>query len=503
MTKRIIAPGRNVWRLAPVTQTGVLVDACDYYRAFYRAMSGARSYVLLAGWQFDSDVRLLRGEDAHGAPWPVELLPFLSALCRERPELRIYVLAWDYSVLYSLEREWMQSLKFGLAWRASERIEYVLDGEHPVGACHHQKLVVIDGRLAFVGGADICDGRWDDRRHDADNPERVNRYGEPYKPYHEVVAFITGERAVASLQQDFELRWRRAAGAELLLPAAQPAAESSEPIEFEGALPLQATATAIARTYAAYESDGSEAVAEIRHLYEDAIREAEALVYIETQYITSRALHDALTARLGDESKPRLQVVIVVPRGGDSFKEELALGAAEESFLASLEWTARQGGHSLRILYSASSDGSEDKQPTFIHSKLLIVDDRFMTLGSANCTNRSFGVDSELNLVWESEQRRGPLGKSIARIRASLLSEHAGIPFDERLLEADRLMERIDELLRTGTRLRLRPTSDAQGEPSGLLQLAFDPESPLLEAAMVELGFTEISAAAPPERRSR
>jgi phosphatidylserine/phosphatidylglycerophosphate/cardiolipin synthase-like enzyme len=487
---RIVVPGKNAWRLAPVTQAGVLVDACDYYRAFYRAMSTARRYALLAGWQFDSDVRLLRGDDARDAPWPVELLPFLSALCRERPELQVYVLAWDYSVVYTLEREWMQQLKFDFG--ASERIHYVLDGKHPVGASHHQKLVVVDGRLAFVGGADICDGRWDDRKHDRENPHRVNRAGEAYKPYHEVVGFITGERAVASLQEDFEARWRRASGVDLELPAPPPVAAGEGQIAFEGALPLQANTTAIARTYAPYEVDGCEAVSEIRQLYEDAIRESASLVYIETQYITSRALHRALVARMRDESRPRLQVVIVLPRGGDSLKEEIALGAAEGQFLASMGDVAREKGHALRVLYSDSSDGSETAPPTFIHSKLLIVDDRFLTVGSANCTNRSFGMDSELNLVWESEERRGRLGESISRLRASLLSEHAGTAYDPSLEEIDGLVQRLDELTSAATRLRLRPApSTTNGESPGLLQLAFDPESPLLEAALDEfLGLT-------------
>lgn len=502
MTKRIVAPGRNAWRLAPITQAGVLVDACDYYRALYQAMGTAQRYLLLAGWQFDSDVRLLRGEDARGAPWPVEFLPFLSALCRERPELHVYVLAWDYSVLYTLEREWMQRLKFDFG--SSERVQYVLDGKHPVGASHHQKLVVVDGRLAFVGGADICDGRWDDRRHDVENPERMNRYGEPYKPYHEVVAYIAGDGAVGSLEEDFKLRWGRAAGAPLKLPAPYLPGASEDRTDFEGALPLDATTVAIARTYAAYEDVGCEAISEIRRSYEDAIREAQFLVYIETQYITSRALYDALIARLEDRSKPPLQVIIVVPRGGDTFKEELALGAAEERFLASLEHTAAETGHQLRVLYSAASDGSESAPTTFIHSKLLVVDDRFLTVGSANCTNRSFGLDSELNLVFESDARRGPLAMSIARVRASLLSEHAGIPFDERLTAGEDVVARLDEILATGTRLRLRPSADAEGEPSGLLQLAFDPERPLLEAALDELaGLTEPSAAGPRARRSR
>ena len=57
----ILAPGTNCMGIYPVHETGVLVDACDYYRAFYLSALKARRYILLAGWQFDSEVRLLRG----------------------------------------------------------------------------------------------------------------------------------------------------------------------------------------------------------------------------------------------------------------------------------------------------------------------------------------------------------------------------------------------------------------------------------------------------------
>jgi phospholipase D1/2 len=481
----IIAPGKNCWKVGNTARSGVLVDARDYYRAFYQAMSGAQRYALLAGWQFDSDVRLLRGEAATGAPWPVELLPFLEALCRERPALSIYILAWDYSVVYTLEREWMQRLKFDFG--TSDQIEYVLDGKHPLGASHHQKLVVVDGRAAFVGGADICDGRWDDRRHASDNAERVNRYGEPYKPYHEVIAYVTGE-VVADLEQTFRARWLRATGNELprfSVPDRDPAHDDPR---FEGALPVECDEVAIARTYPAYDDDGSEAVHEIRHLYEDAIRSAEQLIYLETQYITSRAIHDALLARLRDDAKPRLQIVIVVPHGSDSLKEQLALGSAEDATLGSIGRAARASGHTLRVLYSAPDGGSGESPPTFIHSKLLVVDDEFMTLGSANCTNRSLCVDSELNLAWEC-RKASSLGKSIARLRASLVSEHAGIEHDVTLEKISGFSERIDELLASGTRLRLRslPAQSDESEPLPLMQIAFDPEGPVLEGALAEL----------------
>jgi phosphatidylserine/phosphatidylglycerophosphate/cardiolipin synthase-like enzyme len=246
---------------------------------------------------------------------------------------------------------------------------------------------------------------------------------------------------------------------------------------------------AIARTYPAYDDGATEAVHEIRRLYEDAIRAAEKLIYIETQYITSRAIHEALLARLEDDGKPRLQIVIVVPHGSDTLKEQLVLGSAEDALLASVEHASRAHGHSLRVLCSAPDDGSNDSPPTFIHSKLLIVDDVFMTLGSANCTNRSLGVDSELNLAWECRTEERALGESIAHLRASLVSEHAGVSHDRALEEVPGFIERIDDLLNEGGRLRLRtvPAQSGEGEPPSIMQIAFDPEEPLLDGALAEL----------------
>ena len=60
----IPARGRNLWKLARPDASGVLVDAADYYRAFYEAASQAKKSILLSGWQFDRGVPLLRGQHA-------------------------------------------------------------------------------------------------------------------------------------------------------------------------------------------------------------------------------------------------------------------------------------------------------------------------------------------------------------------------------------------------------------------------------------------------------
>jgi len=173
MTASTMAP--NVGRTAPVAASAVIVDAKAYYKAFYAAARLARRSILLAGWQFDTEAVLLRGGDAREADLPVMLLPFLTALCERTPELQIHVLAWDYSVAYAFEREWLQDWKFALD--AHERIHFEFDRHPRPTGSRHEKYVVIDGALAFAGGADICDERWDDPEHAADNPLRKKRRG--------------------------------------------------------------------------------------------------------------------------------------------------------------------------------------------------------------------------------------------------------------------------------------------------------------------------------------
>src|SRR5688572_29511036 len=104
----IPARGRNLWKLARPDASGVLVDAADYYRAFYEAASQAKKSILLSGWQFDRGVPLLRGQHAPAGA-EVRLLAFLNQLCEQKPELQVYVLAWDFHVVFALEREWMQT----------------------------------------------------------------------------------------------------------------------------------------------------------------------------------------------------------------------------------------------------------------------------------------------------------------------------------------------------------------------------------------------------------
>lgn len=456
----------------------VIVDACDYYRTFYEQAISAVSHIYLTGWQFNSNVELLRGPDAAGAPYPTTLLPFLEALCRERPKLRVYILAWDYNFVFALEREWLQDFIFEL--NSPSNLRFCFDGEHALGASHHQKLVSIDGRIAFTGGIDLASSRWDDCRHQATNPLRQEG-GEPQKPYHDAMVAVAGE-VVTHLEHLFRQRWLTATGEKLteVLP------RSANGPEIAG-LPLDTTEVTICRTVHAV--DGAGSITEILSLYKRAIRQARELIYAETQYFTSRDIQEALLERVRDSERPGLQIVLVMPDGGDTAKESFALGTSQERVLRSLEEQARANGCAFRS-YTSLPEGGDASAATFIHSKVLIVDDKLLAIGSANLTNRSMQLDTELCLTFESATDDSSLAASILRVRAQLLGEHSGLAPDPQLFRKERLIERLDHLVATcSCRLRHRPVHDELLNKDYLVRLEqlFDPEKPLSDLELAEL----------------
>jgi len=474
---RILVPGETCFGLSPCSEAGVLIDACDYYAAFYAAALKAKRRILLAGWQFNSDVVLLRGERAQKAGYPVELLPFLVSLCRERPELEVRILAWDFNPVFALEREWLQRAVFDLTTPDNLRFEF--DDRHPPGGCHHQKFAVIDDRVAFVGGIDLACARWDDRRHLNDNPERCDK-GEPQKPYHDTMAWVRGP-AVRELEAIFLERWRQVTQDEL-----EPVPPGHDgplpPVEY--GLALEAREVALVRTRYSPNDPVSETLA----LYRAAIRAAERSIYLETQYLTARSIHDALAERLTDPARPPVDVVLVMPIGADTPKERLVLGAAQERLLASLTRRAEASRGRLRVFGSSADGCGAVPRPTFIHSKLLIVDDRLLLVGSANLTNRSLMLDSELGLAFEASEPGDALSEGIARLRAELLAEHAGVEPDSDYFASEGLIPRLDRLL-PGCRLIAR-SLDAElagAAPVLRLEKLFDPQKPLDEVELDEL----------------
>jgi phosphatidylserine/phosphatidylglycerophosphate/cardiolipin synthase-like enzyme len=164
----ILSTHRNIWRRARARRAALLIDAATYFGALREALLKARSSVFVIGWDIDSRTRLVGESGTTSDGYPEQFIDLLTALVKGRPRLKVHMLVWDYSVLYALEREPFPSVSLG--WRLPRRIRYCLDDDLPPGASHHQKIVVVDDAVAFVGGIDVTIRRWDTSAHRIDEP---------------------------------------------------------------------------------------------------------------------------------------------------------------------------------------------------------------------------------------------------------------------------------------------------------------------------------------------
>ncbi|HOP35755.1 MAG TPA: phospholipase D-like domain-containing protein, partial [Syntrophales bacterium] len=194
----------------------------------------------------------------------------------------------------------------------------------------------------------------------------------------------------------------------------------------------------------------------------------------------------ALLERLADENRPKLQVVLVLPQRAHTLMEQASLANIQKKLLDSLRAAAKEGGHRLGLYSPVSGTGPSEVQ-VYIHSKVLVVDDRFITVGSANTTNRSMGLDTELNLSWEAAPDEGESIRSIREARLSLLAEHLG---NGDIPEEGDLVEFLDRRAEAGdTRLR-RHGGDVEDvarwlDELGATEIA-DSEKPFLDEQIYE-----------------
>jgi phospholipase D1/2 len=461
------APQPHAWRVHRNARTGIFVDARDYYCAFYALARQARRSILLLGWQFDSDVPLLRGKDVPAGtdPESLELLPFLDGLCAAHPELEVRVLAWDHSVWLSLEREVLQKLSFAL--RTSERFYFENDATVSQYGAHHQKVAIIDGQYAFFGSNDICQDRWDTSEHACASELRVGRGGRPCKPYHELQAVVTGD-AARSLVDLFVERWADGTGQRLDAEALVTPERAPAELPADVTIAMPAAELGLYRQFP--HRLGRPPVREVAALLVSWIDQAERLIYIETQYFTSKSITDALVRRMRQADRGRLEIVVILPERPEALKEELAVGATQVEVLAELTAVASETGHALGLYNVATRDESGRDVFVYIHSKLMIVDDIRMTIGSANLNNRSMSLDSEINAAWMADAPGDDLARAIRAVRTRLLSEHTAIELPDSWYEACGLVARMDDLA-SSQGGHLRPHELDHAEPSILMKL--------------------------------
>jgi len=173
----ILKPGHNCWRICPADQVTFLIDGADYFNALHEALQSARRQALVLAWDIYSHLKL-EGESATDRT--PELGELLNQLVDRERELRVYILGWDFSMLFALDREWIPI--YHLGWNTHRRVRFELESRCPTGSSHHQKVVVIDDLIAFCGGLDLTRGRWDTPDHRPDDPRRENVAGTRVPP---------------------------------------------------------------------------------------------------------------------------------------------------------------------------------------------------------------------------------------------------------------------------------------------------------------------------------
>jgi len=461
----LLREGHNCWKKVRADRVAFLIDAEAYFDRLVSSLERARRSILMVGWDFHSRTPLRRGKDVDEERF--RLGPLLDRLARDNRGLHVKVLAWDFAMIYATERELLQRYRFG--WRTHRRVRFALDGNHPLGASHHQKLVVVDDSVAFAGGLDLTMRRWDTSGHVPESPLRTDPDGKPYAPFHDVQLAVSGPaaRALGELARE---RWRRATGRRL-----RPA-EADEEVWPDGlTADLENASCGIARTEPAY--DGRAEVREIARLYDDALAAARRYVLLENQYATAGTIAARLAERLAEGDGP--EVLLINPKRTSGWLEDLSMGTLREKFLERLR-RADDGGR-LRACYPRREGLGQDWIK--VHSKICIVDDRFATVGSANLANRSMGLDTECNVAIEVEDEAGRQG--IRRFRDRLLGEHLGVDsrsVTEHIERSGSLLRTVDSLGSDGRSLEPLPEGEYGTEWLDRLPVdgqLLDPERPV------------------------
>jgi phosphatidylserine/phosphatidylglycerophosphate/cardiolipin synthase-like enzyme len=357
----------------------VHIDGAAALPAVAAAVRGARSFVHVAGWTINPDFAVVR-EPA--------LVTLRELLAEAATRVDVRVLTWagaPVAVMHPSRKEARQ-LMDGLVDGTS--IRGALDAHNRPMHCHHEKLVIVDGSVAFVGGIDLTDISGD--RFDAAPHGSAGRLG-----WHDTAASLVGP-AVADVASHFAMRWEATTDERLpAVPVPSPAGPSR----------VQVIRTLPEKTYPALPR-GDFGLLEA---YMGAINRARDLIYLENQFLWSAEIVAVLREKLLRPPSADFRICLVLPRhpnnGNDDTRGQL--GVLQES------------DRQHRLLVGTIGPLVGQQPGVYVHAKVGVVDDQWLTIGSANLNEHSLFNDTEVNLVTDD--------RTLARnVRERLWSEHLG-----------------------------------------------------------------------------
>ena len=449
----LLTPDVTCWRKEPASRAALLIDMEAYFDAAMDAMSRARHCVHLLNWAFEATTFFHPGPDGTGKESD-RIGNFLIALAK-KPGLDVRVLCWKSAMPVAATQHFFPFMDRRAF--AGTKVKFVLDGKLPIGACHHQKMIVVDDAIAFCGGGDIGPDRWDTPAHLDDNPrrEKTRRDNKAFDSRHEVMGAVDGP-AAAALGDLFRDRWRRATGE---TPAACPPVRRPR---WPGRIKPAFTdiAVGLSRTNAAWR-DYPE-IRENEALHVAAIRAAKTCIYMENQYFTSPLIAGELAGRLAEPDGP--EVILISTEHSPSYFDQVTMDRTRLNFIKTLKSADRHGR------FRAYSPVTTLGRTIIVHAKLTIIDDTLLRIGSANINNRSLGFDTECDMSFEAAGPGSAANRAeITRLRNKLVAHWLGCtqePLEAALRQTGRLGAALEALRTTGY-CRLRPI-----EPKPLHPLA-------------------------------
>jgi phosphatidylserine/phosphatidylglycerophosphate/cardiolipin synthase-like enzyme len=467
----LLRPGETCWRRASAERASILLDSAAYFAAAKSAMAKAKSSIHLLGWAFDP-LTQLEPDAQGGGPVDDQVGGFLKELARNRPGLDVRVLIWKSALPIAASQHFFPHR--ARACFNHTPVTFRLDAAVPLGACHHQKVLVIDDRVAFCGGGDITTDRWDTPEHLDDDSRRRMPFGGVHDPRHEVMMCVEGEAAQA-MGELFRRRWRRATGS--ALPENLAPFDGVHPSPWPDGVASQFTdvTVGIARTEPAWRRYPEVRESEALHLA--SIAAAKRYIYLENQYVASPVIGEALAARLKEEDGP--EVVIVSTEHSPSWFDRMTMDKTRSALLKRLQDADTWGR------FHAFCPETKAGKTIIVHCKATVIDDELLRVGSTNLNMRSAGFDSECDLAIEALP--GPAGAAtraaISAHRTRTLAHFLGrTPAEVEAAIADTgSLAAAVEALDTGPQRRLRRLGPVRIGPLARLIATFhlgDPTAP-------------------------
>jgi len=360
-----VTPGERWWSTRAPARSGnsveVLVDGAAALPEMQTAIREARHHVHIAGWHAAPAFQVTRKPDA------VRLRDLLADVAQRVP-VRLLLWAGPPVPIFEPTRRMVKAAREEFV--RDSRVQCVLDKRERTMHCHHEKIIVVDDELAFVGGIDLTDLQGDRFDH---------HHHEPRMPlgWHDAAVRLRGP-AVADVAKHFVQRWREVTGEQLPTPATPGPA---------GDLDVQVLRTVPDGVYG-FAPNGEFTILEA---YLRALRGAQHFVYLENQFLWSPEVVDVLADKLSDPPDHDFRILLLLPakpnNGADTTRGQL--GRLLEA-----------DGDSGRLLATTiGAHGGGKDAPVYVHAKIGIIDDRWFTIGSANLNEHSLFNDTELNLL--------------------------------------------------------------------------------------------------------